>query len=100
MKDVPSRRRGVLQVRRSSCHDRDFCLADLDAVPGWNQRHGRDEGAFLNAYPAAGRGFKPLFDEIQKQRLLRGEIVGRASKNGKPSERGSTSSTSAGPAMR
>ncbi|KAG0703097.1 hypothetical protein DFH29DRAFT_998725 [Suillus ampliporus] len=51
----------------------------------------QDEGVFLETYPEATRGVKPLFDAIQRQREGRGEITGRASKNGRPEVRASSS---------
>ncbi|KAG1767827.1 hypothetical protein EDD22DRAFT_874534 [Suillus occidentalis] len=51
----------------------------------------RDHQVFLAAYPEATRGVKPLFDAIQRQREGRGEITGRASKNGRPEVRASSS---------
>ncbi|KAF9223261.1 hypothetical protein BS17DRAFT_706356 [Gyrodon lividus] len=50
-------------------------------------RYNRDKALFLHDYPTASRGFKPLFDAIQEQRMHRGEITGRTSKNGRPGER-------------
>ncbi|KAG1895005.1 uncharacterized protein F5891DRAFT_984589 [Suillus fuscotomentosus] len=50
-------------------------------------RMGRDESAFLVAYPEASRGAKPLFDMIQRKREERGELIGRKSKNGHPKDR-------------
>ncbi|KAG1805102.1 uncharacterized protein HD556DRAFT_1437265 [Suillus plorans] len=50
-------------------------------------RMGRDESAFLVAYPEASRGAKPLFDVIQRKREERGEVIGRKSKNGHPKDR-------------
>ena len=47
----------------------------------------QNEAMFLDAYPEATRGAKPLFDAIQRQREARGEITGRASKNGRPEVR-------------
>ncbi|KAG1787904.1 uncharacterized protein HD556DRAFT_1312345 [Suillus plorans] len=51
----------------------------------------RDHQVFLEAYPEATRGVKPLFDAIQRQREGRGEITGRASKNGRPEVRACSS---------
>ncbi|KAG1837085.1 hypothetical protein F4604DRAFT_1692457 [Suillus subluteus] len=51
----------------------------------------RDHQVFLEAYPEATRGVKPLFDAIQRQREGHGEIPGRASKNGRPEVRASSS---------
>ncbi|KAG0700237.1 hypothetical protein DFH29DRAFT_876759 [Suillus ampliporus] len=51
----------------------------------------QDEGVFLETYPEATRGVKPLFDVIQRQHKGRGEITGRASKNGRPEVRASSS---------
>ncbi|KAG1784225.1 hypothetical protein EV702DRAFT_1191226 [Suillus placidus] len=45
--------------------------------------HG-DEGVFLEEYPEANRGAKPLFDAIQRQCEGRWEITGRTSKNSWP----------------
>ncbi|KAG1733069.1 uncharacterized protein EDB91DRAFT_1084579 [Suillus paluster] len=44
----------------------------------------QDEGVFLETYPEATRGVKPLFDVIQHQCEGRGKITGQASKNGRP----------------
>ncbi|KAG2344994.1 hypothetical protein BDR05DRAFT_998604 [Suillus weaverae] len=52
--------------------------------------HG-DEGVFLEEYPEANRGAKPLFDAIQHQRKGHGEITGRTSKNSRPEVRASSS---------
>ncbi|KAG1888558.1 hypothetical protein F4604DRAFT_2023940 [Suillus subluteus] len=52
--------------------------------------HG-DDRVFLEEYPEANRGAKPLFDAIQRKREGRGEITGRASKNGRPEVRASAS---------
>ncbi|KAG0692308.1 hypothetical protein DFH29DRAFT_882676, partial [Suillus ampliporus] len=38
----------------------------------------QDEGVFLETYPEATHGVKPLFDAIQRQHEGRGEITGRA----------------------
>ncbi|KAG1865934.1 hypothetical protein DFJ58DRAFT_863766 [Suillus subalutaceus] len=54
------------------------------------QLHG-DDRVFLEEYPEANRGAKPLFDAIQHKHEGRGEITGRASKNGRPEVRASTS---------
>ncbi|KAG1841208.1 laccase [Suillus subluteus] len=55
-----------------------------------NRLHG-DDRVFLEEYPEANRGAKPLFDAIQRKREGRGEITGRASKNGRPEVRASAS---------
>ncbi|KAG1838125.1 hypothetical protein F4604DRAFT_1962174 [Suillus subluteus] len=55
-----------------------------------NRLHG-DNRVFLEEYPEANRGAKPLFDAIQHKREGRGEITGRASKNGRPEVRASAS---------
>ncbi|KAG1861302.1 hypothetical protein F4604DRAFT_1957601 [Suillus subluteus] len=52
--------------------------------------HG-DDRVFLEEYPEANCGAKPLFDAIQRKREGRGEITGRASKNGRPEVRASAS---------
>ncbi|KAG1755099.1 uncharacterized protein EDB91DRAFT_1077109 [Suillus paluster] len=44
----------------------------------------QDEATFVEAYPEATCGVKPLFDAIQRQREGQGEITGRASKNSRP----------------
>ncbi|KIK34503.1 hypothetical protein CY34DRAFT_17678 [Suillus luteus UH-Slu-Lm8-n1] len=51
----------------------------------------QDHQVFLPAYPEATRGVKPLFDAIQRQREGCREITGRASKNGRPEVRASSS---------
>ncbi|KAG1720901.1 hypothetical protein EDB19DRAFT_1835760 [Suillus lakei] len=51
----------------------------------------QDHQVFLEAYPEATRSVKPLFDAIQRQREGHGEITGRASKNGHPEVRASSS---------
>ncbi|KAG1892506.1 laccase [Suillus subluteus] len=55
-----------------------------------NRLHG-DDRVFLEEYPEANRGAKPLFDAIQHKREGRGEITGQASKNGRPEVRASAS---------
>ncbi|KAG2029596.1 hypothetical protein BDR03DRAFT_987651 [Suillus americanus] len=52
--------------------------------------HG-DDRVFLEEYPEANCGAKPLFDAIQRKCEGRREITGRASKNGQPEVRASTS---------
>ncbi|TFY52689.1 hypothetical protein EVJ58_g9871 [Rhodofomes roseus] len=51
------------------------------------QRFARDEHAFLNAYPEAGKGVTVLLRVINEARRMRGDLVERRSKNGDPDER-------------
>ncbi|KAG0692192.1 hypothetical protein DFH29DRAFT_818041 [Suillus ampliporus] len=53
------------------------------------ERLGRDESAFLESYPEASRGAKPLFDVIQRKHEECGEVIGCKSKNGRPKDRAS-----------